>query len=547
MKRRPAGAAVFVIALAALAPYLAAPAVPTATSELARWYAEGHTPLSWQPRWGGGSPTWTLGPPGLPALAALASKTGLPPERAVPWAAALLYALGAVGIYQLGRAWKWPAFWMGLAFALAPFRWVDLVRDGNAAHAVALALLPSAGALIVRHGASAIAAAMVALVVLWPPAPAGTGLRPEAAAMIVRGSAGRFAGALLLIALFWFPAPASGGVRPELELLLVLGAGWLAVRQRRSVPVIVCAAVFAAGLAWEAFATRPARGGSARWDCEGTVLGAPAPAVATRRQPERLILEPGHPAYTVLWLQALGVGHVVSADRAKFDAILEPERDHLYYAPVRHTGSAVLVSRYQFSNLAPLRSFYDRPGLAAYVEWANRPEGAGFRWVSGREAEVRADLGPDDMVLVRQNAAGWTASVEGQPVATHADPIGYLVLDPRRTGPVTIRLHTPWRAGPDFVLPEHAVPVLTSGGIVDAERHTPPPFAPGTVVTLYGSGLGETGVTRVLAGGRSAEVSYANEGQVNARLPGDLPAGAVEVVVEVNGVRSNGLTVEIDR
>jgi hypothetical protein len=529
MRRLPAGAAVFLIALTVVAPYLLGTAAPSADAEVARLYAAGSWGTAWQSAWGGGSPVWMLGPPGLPALAALLIKAGIPAERAVRLMAGLLYALGALGVYELARLMELPALWMGVAFALAPGRWAELVRDGHAPHAAALAMLPFAPLLFARRKAVLVAAGV------------------------------------LLLAAFWLPRPARSSLWPEVELLLTLGAGWLAARTGRRCPIVVCAGVFAAGLSWEALFARPdvpsrVSPAAMEWmhgHAPGeTIVGEPVPYSAlnpVRRQAEQVILGPGNPLYSVLWLEALGASHVLSGDTVKYTPLLDAEYEdsggyQVYRTPVHQPGPAVVVSRHQWQSLPRLRSVYDRPSLAAYVEWANRPEGAGFRWLGPREAEVRADLGPDDMILVRQNAAaGWTATTRGQPVTTAADPIGYLLLDPRRTGPLTVSLRAPWRAGNSAPLAENAIPVLNPDGIVDGLRLTPAPFAPGTVVTIHGSGLGDTRTTRVLIAGRPAEVLYAGEAQINARLPVDLPAGTAEVVAEVNGVRSNGLTVEIRR
>jgi hypothetical protein len=521
MRRGAAEAALFLIALAALAPYLADPPAAGVAVQLAYSYAAGRWGLAWQPDSGGGSPVWTLGPPGLPALAAALSKAGVRVETAAAWLAAILSGLGAAAVYRLTRQWKWPALWIGAAFAAAPWRWAELTREGQALHAVAVSIVPVTGLLLARRRAS------LAL--------AGT----------------------LLFAAFYVPWP-GGSILPELELLMLLAGGWLAVRTGRRHPAVISAALFAAGWAWVAVSARlepvtAVRAETIDWlkaHAPGEIVLGPH---ATPRQAERVILGPGNIGYSVLWLQALGASHFLSRDMQKYAAALESEYEdaggyRVFSIPVRHPGRAVLVSRYQWRNLPALRSVYDRPALAAYVEWANRPEGAGFRWLSGREAEVQAEVGPDDMILVRQNAGtGWSARIAGEPAVTHADPIGFLLLDPERTGPVTIRLRTPWRAGAPAQFSEHAVPAIDPGGIVDGVRLTPPPFRPGAVVTIYGSGLGQTGATRVLVAGQEAEVLYAAEAQVNARLPRELDPGAVEVTVEVRGTRSNAVSVEIGR
>jgi hypothetical protein len=226
-----------------------------------------------------------------------------------------------------------------------------------------------------------------------------------------------------------------------------------------------------------------------------------------------------HSVHSALWLLALGVPRLSIAEGGKYEEILERGSDNTYQVPVRNPGPAILVSRYQWKRLPRLQSLYDRHALAAYVNWANRPEAAGFRWTSRRRAEVRADLGPDDMILVRHYAAGWRASVP-----TRQDPIGYLVLDPPSPGPVTITLTAPVFTPTPAVLPTHIVPRINPGGVA---------FLPDGIISIFGYDLGETGRTRVTVDGRQAEVLWAGEYQVNARLPRDVPP-TPEVQVEVH-------------
>ena len=172
-----------------------------------------------------------------------------------------------------------------------------------------------------------------------------------------------------------------------------------------------------------------------------------APGETTRLLPQAqgVIFGPGRAEHSILWLRALGAGHLISRDEGKYGALLENEYqdaagNRVYQTPLRRPAAAVLVSRYQWRTLPRLRSLYDRTALAAYVNWADRPEAAGFRWTAAGKAEVRTDLGPDDMVLVRQLAAGWSASLDGRPLECLRDPVGFLLLDPERAGAVTILL-----------------------------------------------------------------------------------------------------------
>ncbi len=226
-----------------------------------------------------------------------------------------------------------------------------------------------------------------------------------------------------------------------------------------------------------------------------------------------------HRTHSALWLIALGVPHLSIADGGKYAAVFERESEYTYQVPVRNPAPALLVSRYQWQRLPRLQSLYDRQALAAYVNWANRPEEAGFRWISRRRAEVRADLGPDDMILVRHYADGWSASVP-----TRQDPIGFLLLDPPAPGQVTITLTAPVFTPTPRALPTHTVPRINPGGVA---------FLPNGIISIFGYDLGATGHTRVTANGRAAEVLWAGEYQINARLSPGLSASPV-VQVEVH-------------
>ncbi len=435
----------------------------------------------WQPHWSGGSPAWAAGDPLVPALVAAVASTGLSAERAELLVMGIASAVSPVLVFYLARWLALPAGWTALAFCLAPNRSV-------------------------------------------------------------------------------------------LELAIALVAGYVAAHRRRLFPIAACVTVFAAGLGWErlfarrdappaveaatlAWLERHAPGKSALGELS---LGKPAPQTAfnpIRRQAEDLILRPsGVPVrYSLLWLEALGASHLVSASSGQYGAALEAEYEdragyRVYEISVARPAPAVLVSRYQWRGLPRFRSLYDRAALLAYVNWANRPEAAGLRWTAPGTAEIRADLGPDDMILVRQNAAsGWTATLDGRPLECLHDPIGFLLLDPQRTGLVNMVLSAPrWLARSAVSpLPARALPAINPGGIIDGIRHTPPPFGPGTVITIYGTDLAFAGPTRVLAAGRPAEVLYAGDLQVNARLPNDLHPGPTPIEVEAGGSRSDPVTIEI--
>ena len=271
------------------------------------------------------------------------------------------------------------------------------------------------------------------------------------------------------------------------------------------------------------------------------------------RQAEELILGPTHRPHSLLWLQVLGATHLVSDDADKYRDVLEAERCErggwcVYQTPTRMAASAVLVSRRRWKALPRLRSLYDRAALEAYVEWTDRPEAAGFGWTGPQSAEINADVGPDDMILVRQIATvGWKASIDGRPIECLRDPIGFLLLDAGRAGLLRIALSAPDKAsqGEAGPLPTRLIPVINSGGVVDGINGTLPPLRPGRPISIYGTDLAGGGTPRVLVAGRSLQVLYASELQINTRLPDDLPPGQAEIVVETGGNRSEPVTIEI--
>ena len=342
---------------------------------------------------------------------------------------------------------------------------------------------------------------------------------------------------------------------------------------RASAAFVLGVSLVSAGAGWKLLLSRPdapppMESATAAW-LAGHAPGEPASGVpqreqtqsAIRRQAEELILGPSRPRESVLWLEALGIRHLVSNNGAKYGPLLEAEHEddagyRVYRTPVCQPAPAVIVSRRGWKKLPAPRSLYDRAALAAYVSWSNRPEAAGWRELENGEREIRADLGPDEVILLRQSdGTRWAASMDGRPIPVLDDPIGCHVLDPGRPGAFVIRLThqteiahwLPWRkSGPALTpLPARAIPFIDSGGIIDGVRHTPSPVAPGAIISIFGADLAVGSSARVLAGGRALEVFYAGSAQINARLPADLPPGPVEIVVETPEGRSEPAAIEI--
>lgn len=187
----------------------------------------------------------------------------------------------------------------------------------------------------------------------------------------------------------------------------------------------------------------------------------------------------------------------------------------------RNRAPALLVSRAQFARLRPFRSWQDLGALRDYVQWADRPEAAGFTG-----DELVADVSGNDLILLRVPALAVKASV---PVKS--DPLGYAVLDPGRTGLVRIRvaLSPAKQPVPDLPddLPPASVPLITA-----AVRASP------SLVTIYGEALAGKHV-KVFTRKGPAEVLYAGANQINAKV-----RSIDEVAVEVDGLRSDWAEVQ---
>ena len=98
---------------------------------------------------------------------------------------------------------------------------------------------------------------------------------------------------------------------------------------------------------------------------------------------------------------------------------------------------------------------------------------------------------------------------------------------------------TAWAAGPSY----------TAAGIVSASNYAPGPFAPNSVVSIFGANLArsraeapggltlplELNYVRVVVGNLSAPILFVSEDQINFLIPSDLKAGTVKVWVATQG------------
>jgi len=98
-----------------------------------------------------------------------------------------------------------------------------------------------------------------------------------------------------------------------------------------------------------------------------------------------------------------------------------------------------------------------------------------------------------------------------------------------------------------------AGPVYSAAGIVNTANYTAAPFAPNSVVTIFGSGLAhskegvslpggavqlpyELNYARVYVSNREAPLLYASDSQINFLIPPDLGVGNVAIRVAVQGL-----------
>ncbi len=182
---------------------------------------------------------------------------------------------------------------------------------------------------------------------------------------------------------------------------------------------------------------------------------------------------------------------------------------------------AIIVSRFRFQHLRPLRSWQDVPGLRDYIEWADRPEAAGFR-----SGFVTANVSANDLILLRLPAA----AVES-PAPVYRDPIGYAVLDPGRAGWVRIPV--------TLLVVQSPVPVLPPGLPVKPVPVLEAAVAAGdSTVVVYGDSLKGDRV-RIYSRLGEGKVLYDSPFQINARV-----RSLDQVSVEVDGVRSDWIEVQ---
>jgi len=276
---------------------------------------------------------------------------------------------------------------------------------------------------------------------------------------------------------------------------------------------------------------------------------------ALLRESAALIRSPGRLEESLLWLRATAAAYVAAPSAGKFLGQLEKADEQDGWALFRlpqSSAEAVVVSRIGGERLRPIRGVLDVEGVEAYVAWAARPRSLLLRESSPSEMLLRADLGPDDLILIRRRLGlSWSAASSSGAVSGWDDPLGFRVLDPG-AGRHEIRLHFKGslrerllpRAGAALHLARGEFPRIQPEGIVDGGDFSQPPFSAGTTLSLFGKGF-ETSVSVVWVGDRRVEPLWSGEAQINFRLPNDTPAGSIEVIVETDGRRSYAEPIEV--
>jgi len=103
-----------------------------------------------------------------------------------------------------------------------------------------------------------------------------------------------------------------------------------------------------------------------------------------------------------------------------------------------------------------------------------------------------------------------------------------------------------WMLGPGFIV---AGPQLSREGVVNAFSGVGGALAPGELISIYGSGLSLSGPDPrivVTFDGQPAALYYADPGQLNVQVPGQLQGNTgTALVVSVNGVSSTPLSLPV--
>src|SRR5262249_51568856 len=130
----------------------------------------------------------------------------------------------------------------------------------------------------------------------------------------------------------------------------------------------------------------------------------------------------------------------------KFDGVLpvlwENGGVKLYRVPLRHTSLAHVVARSALATRAPIG--YDDAELNRYADAlddASLPESS-LTWNGRNQVRVDATVNAGQVLSIQINYhAGWRGSIDGIQQELHRDGLGFIWIEPSRTGPVQLQLN----------------------------------------------------------------------------------------------------------
>ncbi len=167
--------------------------------------------------------------------------------------------------------------------------------------------------------------------------------------------------------------------------------------------------------------------------------------------------------YAMLWMKTFAV-HAVSTGGAQsrewYKQVNFPNRykdrlplvwssgdDAIYRVPERVAGLARVVHRGDLMRHPPANGI-DVAEMRPFVAALDDPSlpAATWRWKDVNSASIRATLAPDHVISVALNYhPGWSAWIAEKQVPVHADGFGFVVIEPRCSGPCAIEMH--WSPG----------------------------------------------------------------------------------------------------
>ena len=182
------------------------------------------------------------------------------------------------------------------------------------------------------------------------------------------------------------------------------------------------------------------------------------------------------------WLRAYGIDAIAVGgpssreffkpyrDAKKFDGVLEElwrdNDDVIYGVPRRSISLAHVIEPGDRVTREP-QNAQDVEPVTAFVNALENPElpTAEFRWMSPHEAEITAELRPDQFIAVQvSHDPGWRAWVNGEPRRVQRDELGLMAIDARCEGFCTVRLV--YDGGPEMWLAKAACIGSLLGGFL---------------------------------------------------------------------------------